>query len=315
MTYQTEFQITIREWLASLRQAGASKSTLRQYNWHLLRLAGWLAGRGVVDTASLSKSLLREWGASLHDAWSPSTVRQAVSSAKNFLTWCRDEELINEPLAKALRLPPQQDRTVHRTFTEDEILQMVRACDMETAKGLRDVALIGLMVDSGLRASEVCRLKVSDIQTGVRAGKGFTNMVVVRGKGGTELPSYFGAVTASALAAWLEVRQAMPGVDNVFISVGGLTPGRPLTRDGLRSTVYKLCDAADIKRGSPHALRRAFACIAHDAGASSRQIQAWGRWGDISQVERYTRAYEAGRRYTEHSPMDYIKREGQNIDL
>lgn len=303
----SELQITSREWLTALRQEGASEATLTQYEWHTLRLADWLAGRGVTEPAALSKTLLREWGASLHEDWSPATVRQAVSAAKNFLTWCRDEEIIDEPLANALRLPKNKKRAVYRTFTEEEISLLIARCDSTTAKGLRDIALIHLMIDSGLRASEVCRLRIGDIQVGVKSGEGFTNVLVVKGKGGTELPSYFGQDTADALYAWLDVRLARPGVEEVFVSVGGLTPGSPLTREGLRAMLYKLCDKVGIKRGSPHALRRAFACIAHDSGASSRQIMEWGRWSNIQMVERYTRAYEAGRRYAKHSPMDYIR--------
>lgn len=303
----TELEIVVREWLIALRQMGRSPDTIEKYEWHLMRLVAWLAEQGVIEPQQFTKRLLRQWGAGLYEGgWSSATVKQAVSAVKSFLQWCREEEIVNEPLAGVLRTPVVR-QTVQKTATEEDIRALLAVCE-PGPKGWRDAAFVSLLVDSGLRASELCRLRISDVQVGVRLGEGFVNLLVVRGKGGGTMPAYFGQRTNERLRVWLLVRgsYALPSAEEVFVSIGGIRPGNPFTRDGLRGVMYKLCDKARIRRLSPHTLRRAFACIAHDAGASSRQIQEWGRWSDIGMVERYTQAYEAGRRYMGHSPVDFL---------
>ncbi len=209
MKHQTELRITIREWLAALRQAGLSLATLEKYDWHMERLSRWLEEREVVEPGQISKTLLREWGAGLFDNWSAATVRQAVFAVRSFLNWCREEEIIDEPVARALRVPKVKIK-VQRTLTAEEVQKLIAACD-GSVKGKRDAALVSLMVDSGLRASEVCRLKLKDLQIGMKFGEGFVNVLAVEGKGGHVRPGYFGQATSTRLQAWLNVRYARPG--------------------------------------------------------------------------------------------------------
>jgi len=110
------------------------------------------------------------------------------------------------------------------------------------------------------------------------------------------------------LRVWLEVRPALPGIGAFFVSVGGTTPCRSLTTRGLRIILKKLGEKAGVLDVSPHAFRRSFACIATEAGASSRVLQMCGRWEDIRMVERYTQALQAARLYQRYSPMTFIEK-------
>jgi len=103
---------------------------------------------------------------------------------------------------------------IQRTLTADEVRALVDACDSETVAGRRDQAIVSLLVDSGLRAGELCRLRVAGVV--LEAG-----LLVVVGKGGDEETVPFGDVTARRLQAWLDVRSASAteGVDTVFVSL------------------------------------------------------------------------------------------------
>lgn len=317
---KTELAIDISQFLISQRQIGRTPSTIEKYSWHLDLWTAWLTERQVGRLADLSRSLLREWGAGLYDlkckvgpkaktdepdGWAPATIRQAVAVVRSFLGWCYRERLLNENLAESLVLPPVKNR-IQRTLSPEEIQALLKACDLNTSKGVRDVALISLLGDSGLRSHELRRLTRADIQFGVRIGGELVNVVFVIGKDGHEEPTYFGHKTAERLQAWCEIRPEVPGVDKLFISIGGLTPGKPFTRHGLRTMLAKLGRKAGLEGVTPHALRRSFACIADEAGATTRKIQIWGRWKDIRMVEHYTRSLKAGKQYNKHSPMDYI---------
>ncbi len=181
------------------------------------------------------------------------------------------------------------------------------ACDLETVAGRREQAIISLLVDSGLRAAELCRLRVADVA--LEAG-----VLTVIGKGGDEELVPFGDTTVRRLQAWLDVRSAAEGVETVFVSLGGLTPGQPLTTSGLRNILRRLGKKAGLDGVSPHAFRRAFACISTEAGAPSRVVQKIGRWSDIRMVERYTKALQTRRLYKQYSPADFVENRGKRTE-
>jgi integrase/recombinase XerD len=294
------FESAIREYLNALRQGGKSDATRRNYGWHLRKLVEWLADQQVDRPDEVSRALLREWGAGLFDHWSPATIKQAVCAARSFFAWCYEEEIIAANVGQALKVPKVKKR-IQRTLSAKEIQALLNACDTNTVKGLRDQALVSLMVDSGLRADETCRLRVADVDLEV-------NLLVVNEKGGDEEYGTFSYITAGYLHAWLEVRPEMSGVDALFVSIGGITPRHPLTTRGLRIIVKKLGEKAGVLGVSPHTLRRAFACIATEAGASFQALTMLGRWEDIRMVKRYTRALKVAKLYPLYSPMVYIER-------
>jgi site-specific recombinase XerD len=294
------FESVVKEYLVALRQEGKSDATRRNYGWHLGKLFEWLTDQQIDQPDGVSRSLLREWGAELYDYWSTATIKQAVSAAKSFFKWCHEEGLARENVGKALKVPRVKAR-IQRTLSIEEIVALINACDVNTIKGLRDRALVSLLVDSGLRAGEVCHLEVTDVD--LKRG-----VLAVIGKGGDMDYAHFSPITSEYLGVWLEVRPSLPWVTTLFVAIGGITPHRPLTVRGLRIALKKLGEKAGVPGVSPHAFRRCFACIVTEAGASSRSLQLFGRWEDIRMVERYTRALKAAKLYPQYSPMSYIEK-------
>ena len=149
-------------------------------------------------------------------------------------------------------------------------------------------------------------------------------MLSVVGKGDREAKALFGPETAALLEEWIGVRngwlseQGLSDPDTVFVALGGLTPGKPLTTDGLRKVLLRLGEEAGVARVSPHAFRRAFATLIVVNGASTRLAQVLGRWSDVGMVERYTQALEQGslereirELYRQVSPISRILRPKQ----
>lgn len=291
-------RVSIGHFLTAICQEGRSGGTVRQYRWHLVRLADWLGARDVHDPAAVSRALLREWGASLRTAWAPATVKQAVSAVRSYFRWMAAEEGWREDPGRALVVPRVPGR-LQRTLSGQEIVAMLLAADDGMVTGLRAGAMISLLVDSGVRAAEVCGLDCADVNMERGAAK-------VVGKGGSERLVYFGQVTGKRLAAWLDVRAA-PGSAALFVSLGGRRPGNRLTTRGLRRIVAGFGRAAGVSGVSPHAFRRAFACISTEAGAPSRVVMGAGGWSNLRMVETYTRGLDAERLYREYSPADYLQ--------
>lgn len=297
--------LTIKEYLLAKRQE-CSQGTIEKYRYRLEQFNGWLAEHGVTRWPGVTRLLLREWGASLDPNWSPATHRHAITVVRGFLSWCRDEGLIDEQLTTALR-PPKVKRRIQRTLSEDEVWKLLDACDASLF-GLRDAAIVLFMVDTGLRASEVCRLDINDLTFDFPFGDDLLNFALVIGKGGNKEPVFFAEEAARRLRSWLKVRTAKPSVNTVFVSLGGNTPLEPLTRHGLGHLLRDLGKRARVPSVSPHSLRRTFATLLDEAGATTRQIQALGRWSDIKMVEWYTQALRPGLHFSKFSPGNRFKR-------
>lgn len=247
--------------------------------------------------------------------WSPATYKQAVSAAKSFFSFLEDEGVVTSRLSTALVLPrvPENEQ---RTLSAEEIATLLKTAEqLEWPKREREKAIVALLTDSGLRASELCNITVEDIHEEAL-------YVMVRGKGNSLAPALYGGLTAGYLSDWLEAREKWleqrksedPGT--VFVAIGGYTPGKPLTPRGLREILKKLGDLAGVPGVTPHAFRRAFATLMHEYGAPSRIAQVAGRWRDIRMVQRYTKELERKEKipllYRPYAPIDKIHENKKN---
>jgi site-specific recombinase XerC len=256
-----------------------SPNTVDRYRWYLLDLAKWLAGQKLMTPERAD--LVRWLDARMR--WGSSSQYTATTAARGFYRWLLGRE--NSP-AEGLPLPKRSYRP-QRVLDEAKVLRVLSSLDTSASKGRRDTAIILLMLDSGLRAAEVCRLRLEHLDL---ADRRFS----VRIKGGRWADGVFCAYTASSLVEWItdRGRTAVGECAEVFCGVGGLTPGRKLTPSGLR-VIFREIGAKAGFHLSPHDLRRTFATLALKGGASSRLVQVAGRWSSLSEVERYSASLTA----------------------
>ena len=207
----------------------------------------------------------------------PLSVRyRAANALKSFLRFVDRADL-----ADAITLPLRDTGKPGRTLTPEQVLSVLMACDTSSPLGKRDVALQALLIDSGLRAAEVCRLEMSQVDLNAR-------LLWVKVKGGQTGFGSFGLEVANCLSAWYSVRKStMP---YVFTA---LHHDRALTPDGLRTIFHRIGKVAGLPHYSPHDLRRTFATIASLLGAPPRVLQVAGRWENLGMVERYTASIRA----------------------
>jgi site-specific recombinase XerD len=297
--------LLIGDYLTALRQEGKSAWTIRQYGWHLRRMADWLLERSIADPNMVTRRMLRRWGAEIQDCWQPATVKQATVAARSFFTWLAEEGIITKNPAQALKVPRVPMR-MQRTLSAAEIQRLLEATSGDDAKAVRDRAMIALLADSGLRAGELCRLLLQDVNL-------VYHCVTIIGKGNKQAKAYFGIRVGEYLQAWMEIRPVWleerelidPGT--FFFSLGGIKLGTPLTTSGLRAILRRCGQEAGVEGVSPHAFRRAFATLAIVNGAPTRVVQVFGRWGDVQMVERYTQALHSDAAlFMRYSPVDHL---------
>ena len=263
----------IEQFLAACKFASTTKESYRRV---LNRL-----GETVHDAERLTAAELAQW-LERQRTWGPSMRWMAMCCIKSYVRWrYGDRHPALEMQMKREESPPQ------RVLREHQVEKLLASFDTRTAVGRRNLAICTLMLDSGLRAAELCRLDIRYLDLEERSFQ-----VIV--KGGDWAGGSFSTYTRSCLMGWLGDREklAKPGVKSVFVAVGGLHPGTQMTSDGLTSVVRKWGKKAGMKL-SPHDLRRTFATIATRLGASPRVVQAAGRWKSLAMVQHYTRSIEA----------------------
>lgn len=265
-----------------------SETTRRTYRWYLEDLFRWLDGRDATDR------LLVRW-LDARMAWSSSTQYTAVVACRAFFRWrCGREDSPAEKL-----ILPKRVRKPQRTLDELRLMRILGALDTSTSKGVRDTSIVLLLLDTGLRASEICRLRLEHLDLAERRFS-------VRVKGGRWADGVFSPYTASCLVEWLLIRREIARVDapEVFVGIGGKTRGRKLTSYGLKA-IFRTLGRRVGFHFSPHDFRRTFATMALKGGAPSRLVQVAGRWSSLEQVERYSAAITADD-FTPYSPVHRV---------
>jgi integrase len=243
-----------------------------------------------VDVGSLTADELRAWLD--RRRWGSSMRYLAISCIKGYIKWQYGQHPVLMVREKRLPSPPQ------RALKPGEIAKLIESFQLSSVKGVRDLAMCCLMLDTGLRVSEVCRLEMRFLDLDASTLK-----VLVKGrKWGSAM---YSASTARFVNNWLANRPG--GSAWVFVSLGGNTPGQKFTRSGLQKTINRWGTTAGIGALSPHDLRRTFAVQATRLGAPSRLVQLAGRWSSIEMVELYTRTLDVGdfERYFPVSGLGY----------
>lgn len=285
----------ISQWVDWMR-IDYAVTTIASYEWELRHLESAHPGRAV---ESLTRFDLARYLAErrLHGA-GDATIRRSVNALKAFYLFAVGKKSPAESLPV-----PSVKRKRQRTLDAGQAFEVLLSCDTSKPRGKRDLALVCLGLSSGLREAELCRLRIDEID--LERGR-----LTTRVKGGSDGDGVFGPDTASALSSWMAVRAgiAQPGVETVFVGVGGIKPGSPLTPSGMRTIFRRIAADAGLDHLSPHDLRRSFATLSHRFGAPTRIVQVAGRWNDIAQVERYTQALDQAD-FAKYDPVSHLMRD------
>jgi len=163
-------------------------------------------------------------------------------------------------------IPPKIEFREPRVLSEAEYKALLRACSHE----IRDAAIIELLLQTGIRLSELARLIINDLELPARITRDPADVgrlhVIGKGKRDRWIPLNYKA--CKALKAWLKVR---PGVEHDALFVTKfLTPMSPRA---FEYVVKKYLDEAGIKNASVHTLRHTFATHHVAKGTDLRTVQ------------------------------------------
>lgn len=210
-----------------------------------------------------------------------SSARQLSALRGFFKFLVREKAIVGDPTELVDR--PRLARKLPRVLGYDEVERLLAAPPLDSARGLRDSAIIHLMYASGLRVSEVCDLKLGELDRQLGTVKPL-------GKGGKRRIVPVGQIALERIERYVEfVRAYAKGADQcpyLFLS----PRGRRFTRQGLWKMLKAYAVAAGITTPiSPHKLRHSFATHLLRGGADLRAVQAMLGHADLGTTEIYTR--------------------------
>lgn len=274
---------------------------LQRYQRYLVEQRD-LAPRTVPDYVSLARRFLNDRAPSLRAATDlqgltgadvtaflmPEVSRLTVGSANNCVNWMRSflrflhlQGLIATDLAVAV--PPVaswRESRLPTALTVSQVTTLLDGCDRSQPTGIRDFAMLMLLARLGLRASEVARLQLDDIDW--RAGE-----VVIRGKSRRADRLPLPVDVGEAIVAYLQGGRPRTECRSLFLT--RLAPLRGIERTGVSHAVQRACERVGIPPVRAHRLRHALATQLLRAGVSLPEISQVLRHRDLATTAVYAK--------------------------
>ncbi len=263
-------------------ERGLSANTIAGYGRDLAKLAAFCERAGVQRAVDIDRELLERFVLRLaEDGLSPRSVARHVSAVRGFVRFCLTDGYRDDDPAARLSVP-KAGRRLPGVLSAEQVQALIAAPDRSTPRGLRDGAMLELLYSSGLRVSELCGLRRSDLRED-------PPILIVRGKGDKERVVPVGELAQRAVRRYLEEGRPLldRGEGSPWLFVG--RPGRPLTRQAFWKNLRRDALKAGIEvHLSPHTLRHSFATHLLEGGADLRTVQGMLGHADISTTQIYT---------------------------
>lgn len=261
-----------------------SENSRRAYRRALEEFFVW---HGEQDRPELNKALIQRYVKSLREQkLSPSSINQKLSAIRRLASEAEDNALIDSKIANGIRAVkgmPQRGRRTGNWLTREEAQMWLNAPDIKRFKGVRDRALLAILIGCGLRRAEAAILSVSHIQQ--REGRwAIVDIVGKRDKMRTvPMPSW----AKATIDSWTYAARIDEGFIFRRVNKGGNLMGERMTEQAIYNIVVSYADKLEKQGIAPHDLRRTFAKLAHKGGSPIDQIQLSLGHDSIQTTEKY----------------------------
>jgi len=193
---------------AALLAEGKSRRTVEWHTASVKRYADWVQEE-LGEDATLSALTLnnaRAWAVELHEQpryykhptncapdqrLQDDSISYYIRGLRSFASWLEREEYTDENILARLKTPKVPDKEVD-ILSHEEIATIMGHFDYHVENGARDLAIFSLLLDTGMRADELCRLKLSDLHL----DEGYA---MVFGKGKKQRPVKVGSRASKVL--------------------------------------------------------------------------------------------------------------------
>lgn len=275
----------IREYMKMLKvERNLARNSLESYQRDLNQYHDFLENN--LNVKSIRKTTLgdiRSYIRHLNDkAMSANSIKRAISSIRTYYNFLSAEEKMKDNPAQLLDTPKVPQK-LPNVLTIQEIDMILSIIPNNKPMSLRDLAIFEMMYSCGLRVTELCDFKTTDILWD-------SEMIRVQGKGDKQRFIPVGPIAHDNLNNYLNnerpsLADKNHNVSEVFLSKNGLK----LTRMMIWVLLKKWTEASGLeKEVSPHTLRHSFATHLLEGGADLRSVQEMLGHTDITTTQIYT---------------------------
>lgn len=274
--------LIIRKYQQYLKlEKALSSNTLDAYLTDLSKLLNFLKTENI-DILKVTLDDLQNFSAGLHDIGiHPRSQARIISGIKSFFHFLIMADYIEADPSELLE-GPKIGFKIPEVLTVEEIDAIIAAVDMTQKEGQRNRAILETLYSCGLRVSELCNLKLSDLYF----DEGF---IKVDGKGGKQRLVPISPRAIKEIKYWLldrntgKIKKGFE--DYVFLARWG----NNISRIMIFHLIKELAKTANITKNiSPHTFRHSFATHLLEGGANLRAIQCMLGHESIATTEIYT---------------------------
>jgi site-specific recombinase XerD len=289
-----------RSFERSLRALNRSPATIRIYTISVAQLAVFLKDQGMpLVAANITREHIEEWLGSILETSSPSTAVTRHRGAKAFFAWLVDEgEIQRSPMERVK--PPKTTDVPPPMLTDAQVRALLKTCEGgKTFTERRDLAIMRLLFDTGMRRSELAYLSLEDLDLD-------NNLVRVLGKGARVRIVPFGRKSAAGLDRYLRERDKHFAADSDALWLGR---GGAMGDGAVDLMLRRRAKEAGLKDVHAHVFRHGFAHNWLSQGGQEQDLMQLAGWRSREMVSRYGRAAAADRAreaYRRLSPGDRL---------
>lgn len=218
-----------------------------------------------IDWNSCTPTLLNTYVGQRCAGYAPASRTAIIDSIRSLMRWALATGRIDRDLAPAILQARTSRATLPRGLSTDQAQALLNACDRQTVIGIRDAAVIRLLLRLGLRAGECAGLQLDDLNWS--AGS-----LTVVGKGHRRLTLPIPNDVGDSLIAWLRMRPTDATDRAVFVRAR--TPIHGLTGPGISDIVKHRADTVGLGIVHAHRLRHTAAMHVIATGGSLTEAQA-----------------------------------------
>ena len=256
-----------------------SEGTVEIYIREAVYLSDYLFERGKNPETAASDDIAGFLSSRRKAGLKSASLNKAVSSVRAFFRYLQIEGVRQDNPSQLIEMPARE-RKLPDFLSVDDLEALFSAIDIKTPAGIRDMAVFELIYSCGLRISEACGLKCSNILLG-------DSVIRITGKGNKQRIVPLGEVGEYWLSKYLhEVRPLLlkgKKTDFLFLNYRG----DGISRKGVWKRFRVLRETADIQ-SRVHTLRHSFATHLLKGGADLRSVQELLGHSDISTTQIYT---------------------------
>lgn len=266
--------------------------------------ASWIQDQGLTLSTLhlLTRSHLIAYRKYLGETYAKATAARMFSVARRILQEYVYQGILPTNPAAGIKTFSVANETPYTTLKKGEAQDLLKTIDTTTTKGMRDYAILSLLLRTGLRRSECSALNISDL----KLEQGHTIAVIRHGKGDKRGIVKVPVDVVRAIEAYLEAAERKDTPLEAPLFVGFDRGDHPTAERVSDKLLERLVKQAGVKIGmdlSPHCLRASFITLTSEGGARLEQVQYAARHAD----PRTTQRYRKRKVNLDDNAVDYLK--------